>query len=311
MFHSNKIRYIILILFVFFFLPNVYAVVEPTSRFYINDYANILSSETEEYIFNKSRALDEVDGTQIVVVTVPNLEGKSLESYSLELFRNFDIGDNEKNNGLLLLLALEERMFRIEVGTGLEGILPDGKTGRFQELYIIPYLAEDKWDKGIKNGYNAFYSEIVKLNNLNLLYTDGIPNYYETDDIDDTSIVSELLGFIFIFSIYGFFFGMITRCVRKPALFAFIYLTSLLLLCIFFSDVIIIFLVNFIFYMFAIVFFKDAKSKGRSRSSGRSYRSDFYMKSSSRSSSYRRNSSSRSYSGGGGTSRGGGSSRRF
>mgnify|MGYP003300435229 CR=1 FL=1 len=57
-----------------------------------------------------------------------------------KLFNSFGIGDEDKNNGLLLLLALEEREFRVEVGDGLSGILPDGKTGRFQDDYIIPYL---------------------------------------------------------------------------------------------------------------------------------------------------------------------------
>ena len=65
-------------------------------------------------------------------------------------------------------MALEERQFRVEVGYGLEGILPDGKTGRFQDEYIIPYLKNNNWDEGIKNGYDAFYKEIVTLNNLNV-----------------------------------------------------------------------------------------------------------------------------------------------
>ena len=141
-FRLNRIKYLILILLYMAFTPSVKAMVSPTNDFYINDYANILSSETENYILNKSIALNNVDGTQIVVVTVPDLEGMSLEDYATQLFRNFGIGDKNKNNGLLLLLALEERQFRVEVGYGLEGILPDGKTGRFQDEYIIPYLKE-------------------------------------------------------------------------------------------------------------------------------------------------------------------------
>ena len=168
MYHSKRINYLILILLSIFFTGKVNALVSPTDKFYVNDYADVLSPETEEYIYEKSVKLNEVDGTQIVVVTVKNLEGRSLEDYSLELARNFKIGSKEKDNGLLLLLALEERKFRVEVGTGLEGILPDGKTGRFQDQYIIPYLKEDNFDEGIKNGYNAFYSEIVELNHLDL-----------------------------------------------------------------------------------------------------------------------------------------------
>lgn len=157
----NRIKYLILIFLFITFISSVKAIVSPTSNLYVNDYANILSNETEEYIMNKSVALNNVDGTQIVVVTVPNLEGYSIEDYATKLFRNFGIGDKDKNNGLLLLLALEERQFRVEVGYGLEGILPDGKTGRFQDDYIITYLKDDKFDEGVKNGYDAFYAEIV------------------------------------------------------------------------------------------------------------------------------------------------------
>ena len=142
------------------FTIKVNALVDATDKFYINDYANILSEDTEKYILEHSASLAEKTKAQIVVVTVKNLEGKDLESYATELFRKFKIGDKERNNGLLLLLALEEREFRVEVGYGLEGLLPDGLTGRYQDEYIIPYLKEDKWDEGIKNGYNAFYSQI-------------------------------------------------------------------------------------------------------------------------------------------------------
>ena len=150
------------------FTPKVKAMVEPTQEFYVNDYANVLSDETEKYIIEKSKALNEIDGTQIVVVTIESLEGRELEEYSLELAKKFKIGDKNKNNGLLLLLSIGDRKSRIEVGLGLEGILPDGKTGRFQDDYMIPYYSKDNWNEGILNGYKAFYEEISTKNNLNL-----------------------------------------------------------------------------------------------------------------------------------------------
>lgn len=89
------------------------------------------------------------------------MEGQSLEEYATRVFREFGIGDKNKNNGLLLLLALKERQFRVEVGYGLEGALPDAKTGRIQDEYIIPYLKNDNWNEGIKNGFSAFLSIIA------------------------------------------------------------------------------------------------------------------------------------------------------
>ena len=96
-----------------------FAIVQPTSYFYVNDYANLLTEDTKNYIINTNVNLQKQTGAQIVVVTVENLEGNSLEDYATELFRNFGIGDKTKNNGILMLLALEEREFRIEVGYGL------------------------------------------------------------------------------------------------------------------------------------------------------------------------------------------------
>ena len=144
---------ILLICFTIFFASNAKAVVKPTSNFYVNDYAGLLNEETKNYIMNANISLNSKTGAQIVVVTVTSLEGQSLEEYATEVFREFGIGDKDKNNGLLLLLALEEREFRVEVGYGLEGILPDAKTGRIQDEYIIPYLKNDNWNDGIKNGF--------------------------------------------------------------------------------------------------------------------------------------------------------------
>ena len=285
-----------LIIFLFFLIPSsCLAIVEPTNEFYVNDYANILSQETEEYILQRSLALNEVDGTQIVVVTVPNLEGLDLETYSYRLFNSFGIGSEEKNNGLLLLLALDEREFRVEVGDGLAGILPDGKTGRMQDNYIIPYLKEDKWDEGIRNGYDAFYSEIVESNNLNVDYTKPV-EYYGNDY--ENSVDETIYFYIAVFA--GFITGLsvnMSSKEKKIKLFL-IYLGIwfiLLATAWIFWQVIIFWL---FIYLFVFIFcsFAGNGSGGRyygGRSGGSSSRL------------------SRSFSGGGGRSSGGGSSRRF
>lgn len=135
-------------------------VVDQTSVFYVNDYANILSVEVKNYIISSNLDLNNKTGAQIVVVTVPSLNGQTIEEYATELFRKFGIGDKDKNNGVLLLCSTGDRKFRIEVGYGLEGRLTDGKTGRIQDEYIIPYLKNDDWDAGIKNGFSAVLQEV-------------------------------------------------------------------------------------------------------------------------------------------------------
>lgn len=139
------------------------AVVSPNETFYVYDGAQVLSEETEQYILNTNRELESKTGAQIVVVTIPSLEGQSLEEYATDLFRQWGIGDKEKDNGLLLLCAVEDRQFRVEVGYGLEGDLPDGKTGRMQDEYITPLLSENQFDAGIKNGYSAFLQAVAEV----------------------------------------------------------------------------------------------------------------------------------------------------
>lgn len=299
-FRLNRIKYLILILLYIAFTPSVKAMVSPTNDFYINDYANILSSETEDYILNRSIALNNVDGTQIVVVTVPDLDGMSLEDYATQLFRNFGIGDKNKNNGLLLLLALEERQFRVEVGYGLEGILPDGKTGRFQDEYIIPYLKNNDWDEGIKNGYDAFYKEIVTLNNLNIDYNN--PNEVGSSSTSTTKSKSgDGYGFIFMILVYllpligGVIGDKIRRLKKNKGLYTLIYIIVWLLVCIFLYYTWTIYLILMFFNL--LVFLSSRFGFGKGRASGTYFGGG----------SFSGGGSSR----GGGSSGGGGSSRGF
>lgn len=162
--NKNKFVKIIIVILLWFHIFNIkaFAMINPTSDFYVNDYARLLSADTKDYIININKKLYAKTGAQIVVVTVPNLEGNSLEEYATTLFRKFGIGDKTKNNGVLLLLALEERQFRVEVGYGLEGSLNDAKTGRIQDEYIIPYLKNNNWNEGIRNGFNAILQEVLE-----------------------------------------------------------------------------------------------------------------------------------------------------
>lgn len=191
------------------FIPRqvlAFSTVDSTDNFYVNDYANILSSETENYIMEHSVSLANQTKAQIVVVTVPNLDGASLEEYATTLFRKFGIGDKEENNGLLLLLALEERQMRVEVGYGLEGILPDGKTGRFQDDYMIPYFREDNFDEGMLNGYKAFFQEVA-----NYYGFDGEIDTPVEDEMDEDDWIAVVITLIWMFGFFGLIIYLISQ----------------------------------------------------------------------------------------------------
>ncbi len=195
--------FILIVLLVFLIPKPINAVVSPTYDFYVNDYANILSDETKDFIMANSVELNKATKAQIVVVTVPSLDGQDIESYATSLFRKFGIGDKDLNNGLLILVALEERLCRIEVGYGLEGILPDGKTGRYQDEYMIPYFKEDNFDEGIVNGYKAFFATIAKEYNYE---TDIIPYgtpLEEVDSYDKYDMWLGTMGIVFFVQMIG------------------------------------------------------------------------------------------------------------
>lgn len=146
----------------------------PTSSIYVQDYAGVLSPETKARINNLGAQLAAKTKAQIVVVAIQSLQGEPIEDFSLGVLRKWGVGDKTLNNGIVMLVAVEDRKSRIEVGYGLEGALPDARTGSIQDEYMIPYFKAGDYDKGILNGYLALTSVVAKEYNLELK-TDGKP----------------------------------------------------------------------------------------------------------------------------------------
>ncbi len=111
---------------------------KPTTSIYVQDYAGVLSADTKTQINNISTQLAAKTKAQIVVVTVPSFEETPPADYALSLLREWGVGDKTLNNGLVLIVGVNDHHSRVEVGYGLEGALPDAKTGRIQYEYMIP-----------------------------------------------------------------------------------------------------------------------------------------------------------------------------
>lgn len=135
---------------------------KPVGHIYVQDFANILTTEQKEELVNYGMQLDDATSAQLVVMTIDSLEGEAIEEYSVKVFREYGIGQKEKNNGVLFLVALDEGALWISTGYGLEGALPDGKIGRIRDQYAFPYMREGKIDLGIMNTYKALFNEIAK-----------------------------------------------------------------------------------------------------------------------------------------------------
>ncbi|HPL90443.1 MAG TPA: TPM domain-containing protein [Treponemataceae bacterium] len=115
----------------------------------VNDYAAILSADEKQTLESFLLALDRQTGVQIAVLTIPSLEGESLESFSLKTVEQWKLGEQDADNGALLLVSLGDRAVRIETGYGLEGTLTDVKSGLIIRNVIAPRFREGKYGAGI------------------------------------------------------------------------------------------------------------------------------------------------------------------
>lgn len=138
------------------------AVEPPAKLFYAADYADVLSQETELFVVEHSAALAEETGAQVVVVSVTDLDGRDVLDYGLELLRSWGVGDQKKNNGVVILVSTGDRQIGISVGYGLEGAINDAKAGRLIDTCAIPFLKDDDYDTGIYQLYNAVLSEVYR-----------------------------------------------------------------------------------------------------------------------------------------------------
>jgi uncharacterized protein len=98
---------------------------------YVNDFAHVLAKDTIAKLDSVCDQIDHEAHAQIAVVTINSLDGSDIESYAVDLYKQWGIGNKASNKGVLILLAVRDRRYRIEVGYGLEPILPDGKVGGF------------------------------------------------------------------------------------------------------------------------------------------------------------------------------------
>lgn len=153
---------VILILPLFFNQVNAAEVPDPTGSIYVQDFSGILSQNEKQELVEIATYLDDQAGAQIALLTIPSLEGIPIEEYAVDAFHKYELGDKKKNNGVLLLLALEDRKIYIEVGYGLEGRLPDGKVGRILDTYALPFLEKNDLAGAVTNTYKQLFNEVAK-----------------------------------------------------------------------------------------------------------------------------------------------------
>ena len=121
----------------------------------INDEAHIFSQNERDELSNLVQNFEQNSTTQIAIVTLNSLENKSIEELSLEIARGYKLGQKKDNNGVLLVVAPNEKKVRIEVGYGLEGVLTDAISSQIINSVMIPEFKNDKMSEGVKDGVLA------------------------------------------------------------------------------------------------------------------------------------------------------------
>ena len=131
---------------------------------YVSDYAGIVPQSERQAIELLATEVESKTSAEIAVVTIPNLpeDYGSIEQYAVDLFAEWGIGKKGKDNGILFLVSFAERKIRIEVGYGLEGIIPDGLAGRIIRDEIAPRFKNGRYGEGLLAGAAAAAGIIAK-----------------------------------------------------------------------------------------------------------------------------------------------------
>ncbi len=147
---------ILIVSFFLFFLPSATRALEvPPLQGHVNDYAAMISPAIRDRLEEELKAFEQSDSTQLVLLNIPSLEGEPIETFGIKVADSWKIGQKNKDNGIILIVAKQEHKIRIEVGRGLEGRLTDLLAGRIVDLVISPRFKRGDFDGGFEAGISA------------------------------------------------------------------------------------------------------------------------------------------------------------
>lgn len=127
----------------------------PKLQGYVNDYGGMISPAAKDRLEEELKSFEQSDSTQLVILTVPSLQGENIEEFGIKVGETWKIGQKGKDNGIILIIVKQERKMRVEVGRGLEGRLTDLFAGRIVDLVIKPRFKRGDFDGGVMAGVSA------------------------------------------------------------------------------------------------------------------------------------------------------------
>lgn len=161
----------------------------------IHDEARVLSQQVVQQLETQLKQYEDSTSNQIAILIIPSLNGEVLEEYALRVAEHWKLGQKEKDNGVLLLIAIDDRAVRIEVGYGLEGVLPDAVCNRIIRNELLPNFRRNDYDAGVMAAIGAVIQAI------------GGEYVSDKDDLNEigTTWQERALISVFVFTILGVF----------------------------------------------------------------------------------------------------------
>ncbi len=127
----------------------------PPLRGRVNDYAGVLGQDQARSLESQLAQFEQETGHQVAVLTVPTLDGEDIEGFSIRVAESWKIGKKGFDNGVILVVAVKDRRLRLEVGYGLEGVLPDAIAKTIISDYVVPRFRAQDYTGGIVTGVDA------------------------------------------------------------------------------------------------------------------------------------------------------------
>lgn len=197
-------RSLLLFISIFFWIPAASAeLVFPEPSGYVNDFANILSEETEAEIEALAKSITDERDAEIAVVTVDSLEGYDPNQYAVELGRTWGVGTSERDDGVVFLTSVGDRETYIATGYGVEAYITDAQAFWITDAVVVPYFKQGDYNGGILAGVQEIKGALVDL--------EALPEY-STEADDFTDWLSVFFFFLFVFFyIFPWFGGVLAR----------------------------------------------------------------------------------------------------
>jgi uncharacterized protein len=213
---------VLLTILLLYALPSWAATPEPPARpsGYVVDLAGVIGANAERSLNAYLRELEVKTTAQVVVLTIKSLDDEDIGGFSLRIAEKWKLGQREKDNGVLITVALDDRKYRLEVGYGLEGVLPDSFVGTIGRQYLVPHFRKGDYSTGIATAALAVINRIADNAEVEI---SGMPRVRQGTPQQRKK--PTLIGTIFSILVI---IGLIYLFIRNPRLFMFLLMFSMM-----------------------------------------------------------------------------------